>query len=95
MIGIYGIPFTGSYDLTQDRIYAVAGADAVNRFSEAQLQQLMSRKVLLDGAAAVALTQRGFASSMGVSADMSRSSFRLISKRPRRPRCFTAMPLAV
>ena len=69
LIGIYGIPFTGSYDLTQDGIYAVAGADAVNRFSEAQLKQLMTRKVLLDGAAAVALTKRGFASCMGVSAE--------------------------
>ena len=70
LIGIYGIPFTGSYDLTQDGIYAIAGADAVNRFSEAQLKQLMTRKVLLDGAAAVALTKRGFASSMGVSAEL-------------------------
>ena len=75
MIGIYGIPFTGSYDFTQDRIYAVAGAEAVNRFSEAQLKQLMTRKVLLDGAAAVALTERGFASGMGVSADMSEFRF--------------------
>ena len=70
LIGIYGVPFTGSYDLTQDGIYAVAGEDAVNRFSDAQLKQLMTRKVLLDGAAAVALTKRGFASAMGVSAEL-------------------------
>jgi len=69
LLGIYGIPFTGSYDLTQDGIYAIAGADAVNRFSEVQLKQLMTRKVLLDGPAAAALTQRGFASLMGVSAE--------------------------
>ena len=69
LLGIYGIPFTGSYDLAQDGIYAIAGADAVNRFSDTQLKQLMTRKVLLDGPAAAALTQRGFASFMGVSAE--------------------------
>ncbi len=69
MLGVYGIPFRGSFDLTQDGIYAVAGANAVTRFSDAQLKQLMTRKVLLDGPAAAALTQRGFASFLGVSAE--------------------------
>ena len=69
MLGIYGIPFTATYDLTQDGIYAVAGEETVNRFTDEQIRQLMTRKLLLDGAAAVALTRRGFASSMGVSAE--------------------------
>ena len=69
MLGIYGIPFSGSFDLTQDGIYAIAGTNAVDRLSDAQIRQLMTRKVLLDGPAAAALTRRGFASGLGVSAE--------------------------
>ena len=69
ILGSYGIPFTCSFDLTQKGIYAVAGAESIERFSDSQLRQLMTRKVLLDGPAAVALSKRGFSEAMGVSAE--------------------------
>ena len=69
MLELYGIPFTGSYRLDLDGIYALAGANSVERLSDAQLEQLMTRKVLLDGPAAVELTRRGFAGAMGVAAE--------------------------
>ncbi|MBQ9336868.1 MAG: hypothetical protein IJS14_06185 [Lentisphaeria bacterium] len=96
MLGVYGIPFRCSFDLTEKGIYAVAGEDAVERFSDEQLRQLMTRKVLLDGPAAAALTRRGFAREMGVTAEMRDFKFNRevsadgktvypISKNPRMP----------
>ena len=69
MLGVYGIPFRCSFDLTENGIYAIAGETAIERFSDDQLRQLMTRKVLLDGPAAVALTRRGFARELGVKAE--------------------------
>ena len=69
MLGVYGIPFRTSFRLNETGIYAIAGEPAVERFSDDQLRQLMSRKVLLDGPAAVALSRRGFAADMGVKAE--------------------------
>ena len=69
MLGVYGIPFRCSFDLAGNGIYAIAGEAAIERFSDGQLRQLMTRKVLLDGPAAVALTRRGFAGDLGVKAE--------------------------
>ena len=69
MLGVYGIPFQTSFSLDEDGLYAIAGESAIERFSDEQLQQLMTRKVLLDGPAAVALTRRGFAKDLGVKAE--------------------------
>lgn len=69
MLGIYGIPFRASFDLNEDGIYAIAGESSIERFSDDQLTQLMTRKLLLDGPAAVALTRRGFAGDLGVKAE--------------------------
>ena len=69
MLGVYGIPFWTSFSLDEDGLYAIAGESAIERFSDEQLQQLMTRKVLLDGPAAVALTRRGFAKDLGVKAE--------------------------
>ena len=70
LLGVYGIPFQASFRLDQDRIYAVAGADSIRRFSDEQLKQLLSRRLLLDGPATVELVRRGFASELGVNAEM-------------------------
>ena len=69
MLGVYGIPFRASFELNENGIYAIAGETAIERFSDDQLRQLMTRKVLLDGPAAVALTKRGFAKDLGVKAE--------------------------
>lgn len=68
-LGWYGIPFRGSFDFEQDGIYAIEGKIAIDRFTDEQLKKILSHKVLLDGGAAVALTERGFAKYLGVSAE--------------------------
>ena len=69
ILGIYGIPFRASFKLDENGIYAIAGETSIERFSDDQLAQLMTRKVLLDGPAAVALTRRGYAEALGVKAE--------------------------
>ena len=68
-LGQLGIPFKASFDFDEDEVYAVAGADAVNFLSDAELKKLLSRKLLLDGPAAVAVTERGFADALGLKAE--------------------------
>ena len=67
VFGKFGVPFAATFDLTQDGVYAVAGASAIGRFSDAELDALFSRKVLVDGAAARAVAERGRADLLGVS----------------------------
>ena len=69
MCGTFGIPFQCSFDLNKDGVYLLSGAASVDRFSDAELKQLLSRKMLVDGPAAVALTKRGFAKYLGVTAE--------------------------
>lgn len=69
MLGMYGIPFQCSFELDREGIYAVSGRDAIDRFSDEQILQLLAGKLLLDGQAAVALTLRGFSEYMGISAE--------------------------
>ena len=64
----YGIPYHASYDLNEDGIYMLGGVNCVSRFSDDELKQLLSRKLLVDGNAAVELTKRGFAEYLGVTA---------------------------
>lgn len=68
LFGVYGIPFQCSFDLNKDGIYAISGEESIARFSDAELKQLLSRKLLLDGPAAMALSERGFSKYMGVEA---------------------------
>ena len=75
LAGIYGIPFRACYDLADNGVYALAGAESINRFNDKELKQLMTRKVLLDGEAAVALTKRGFGKYMGVTAEEKKFRF--------------------
>ena len=75
-LGIYGIPFRASFDYTlDDGIYAIAGESTVARFSDDEIKQLLSRRVLLDGPAAAALTKRGFAEWLGVWAELREFSY--------------------
>ena len=70
LFGAYGIPFQCSFDLTRkDQVYAIAGEETVQRFSDDELRSLLSCRVLIDGRAAVALTQRGFSDLTGVKAE--------------------------
>ena len=68
LFGTYGIPFQCTADFTQDGVYAIAGKHAVECLSDAQLKQLLSRKLLIDGTAAAEITKRGFAKYLGVEA---------------------------
>ena len=68
-LGVYGIPFRASFDYGLDGIYAIAGESTVARFTDDELKQLLSRRVLVDGPAAVALTKRGFSDWLGVRAE--------------------------
>jgi hypothetical protein len=68
LLGIYGIPYYGTFDLTEDSIYALAGANSIRRFTDDEIRTLLKGKVIIDGAAAVELCKRGFAELLGVNA---------------------------
>ena len=67
VFGVFGVPFRGELDLGLDGLYAIAGAAAVRRFTDAEIRRLLARRILLDGDAAAALAKRGFADLIGVS----------------------------
>ena len=67
-LGIYGIPFSAEKDLSLNGIYAIRGRDAVDGLTDEELKTLFKGKMLIDGAAALALSERGFAEYMGVKA---------------------------
>jgi hypothetical protein len=60
------VPFHAAGKLHEDSIYAVAGEESVRRFSDDEIRKLLSRRVLIDGKAAAALSRRGFAALTGV-----------------------------
>ncbi len=63
--GMYGIPFFGTLDYTQDGIYALGGKESVERLNDEELNEIFRHRVLVDGIAAKALTRRGFAPLLG------------------------------
>ncbi len=67
-LGIFGIPFSAEKDYTLDGIYAIRGREFVSRKSDEELLTLLKGKLLVDGDAAKALTERGFARYLGVEA---------------------------
>ncbi len=69
-LGLLGIPFYCDFVLDHDNVYALAGAKAVSRFSDGELKQLLSGKLLVDGPAAAALCERGFSEYLGLKAEM-------------------------
>ena len=66
VFGVFGVPFHPAKDMREDSIYALAGEESVARFSDDELRQLLSRRILVDGKAAASLSRRGFASLTGV-----------------------------
>ena len=69
-LGILGIPFDCDFDLERSAVYALAGKQAVDRFSDDELKKLLSGKLYVDGPAAAALCDRGFAGLLGVKAEL-------------------------
>lgn len=64
--GIYGIPYSGEVFFDHPGIYALRGANAVRRLTDAQLMEMFKQKMFIDGAAAIELCKRGFSKYMGI-----------------------------
>ena len=75
MLGQIGIPFQASFELDSDEVYAVSGAEAIDHLSDDELKKLLSRKLLLDGPAAAAVSARGFSDALGLTAEQREFSF--------------------
>ena len=75
MFGHLGIPFQASFDFDADEVYAVAGAETIDHLSDEELKKLLSRKLLLDGPAAAAVSARGFSDGLGLTAEHREFSF--------------------
>ena len=69
-LGIFGIPFSAERNHSLNGIYAIRGRDAVDSLSDDELLTLFKGKMLIDGDAAKALTERGFEKYMGVKAQI-------------------------
>ena len=69
-LGILGIPFDCDFDLGRSGVYALAGKQTVERFSDDELKKMLSGKLYVDGPAAAALCDRGFADLLGVKAEL-------------------------
>jgi len=68
MAGVFGVPFT-CRNASPGAICALGGADAVAALADDEFREMFKGRVLVDGQAALALTARGFAESMGVRAE--------------------------
>ena len=68
IFGTMGIPYRCDVHLERDGAYVLSGEKAVEGFSDAELDLLLSHRILVDADAAVALTKRGFSVKTGVSA---------------------------
>ena len=68
MAGGFGVPFRCGGDFAKDALHALGGAEAVERLGDDELSELFRHRVLVDGAAAVALTKRGLSHLTGVRA---------------------------
>ena len=64
----FGIPFYATRDFGGGRICALASAAEVSRLSDDDLRRILSGKAVVFREAAIALTERGFASLTGVEA---------------------------
>ncbi len=64
----YGIPFRAEKDFSRDGLYVVSRKAEVVRFTDAELDQVFSHKVLVTAEAALALTARGRTDLIGLSA---------------------------
>ena len=75
MLGHLGIPFRASFERNEDEVYAVSGPETIEQLSDAELKELLSRKLLLDGPAAAAVSDRGFSEALGLAAEHRHISF--------------------
>ena len=75
----FGIPFYAEKDFSRDGIYVVSRRGEVERFTDDELAQVFSHKVLVTGEAALALTKRGRQDFIGLSAE--ERQFRFTSER--------------
>ena len=71
----FGIPFYAQKDFSRDDVYVVSRKNEVDRFTDAELAQVFSRKVLVTAEAALALTARGRQDLIGLAADMKHFRF--------------------
>jgi len=69
--GTFGVPWRCERATAEDpdAIYTLADESDVARCTDAELKALLSRKLIVDGRAATALTLRGFAKYLGVTAE--------------------------
>ena len=75
----FGIPFRAERDFSRDGVYVVSRKAEVARFTDAELDQVFSHKVLVTAEAAIALTARGRSDLIGLSA--SAKEFRFNGER--------------
>ena len=75
MAGGFGVPFCCRSDFTADGIYALGGAETVARMSDDELHEMFRHRVLVDGAAATALTARGLQHLSGVKAECTKPKY--------------------
>ena len=68
VFGKMGIPYRCDIHIERDGAYVLSGDKAVDGFTDAEIRQLLSRRILIDADAAVALTKRGFSDMTGVAA---------------------------
>ena len=68
ILGLFGIPFQATYMDASKGIHAIATRETVQRFTDDELRQLLSGKLLVDGAAALELCKRGYADYLGLEA---------------------------
>lgn len=73
-LGPYAFPIHYGESGKTDRVYALTGGVA-NMLSDDEIKTLLAGKLLLDSSAAVALTKRGFAQYMGVTASCDNEKF--------------------
>ena len=71
----FGIPFRAEKDFSRDGVYVVSRKDEVTRFTDDELAQVFSHKVLVTAEAALALTQRGRSDLIGLTAEMKEFRF--------------------
>ena len=71
----FGIPFRAEKDFSRDGIYVVSRKDEVTRFTDDELAQVFSHKVLVTAEAALALTKRGRQDLIGLTAEMKEFRF--------------------
>ena len=72
---MFGVPFRCSTSLGDGGIYAIAGERTVERFTDAELKQLLAGRLLLDGDAVRAIAKRGFAKHLGVAVEDRRINY--------------------